>query len=520
MYFGSPHCGAGEVSTMPVTSSPSPVSGYPTPPFQDSFTMPLHDNFMNNQSFDLFGSLTSQPFLPNDPHTPLSGVSSSIDFEEADTLDPFIPSDISPPFCNWYQEDSIHSDFQIQQHHSPNLWEMSSSTKQEHVRFPHQGIENPTYPLLGALGIAVHGPSVSPAHSPSFVEANPAFLSASAIPFGLDNSGTNDSSSHHTGLSDDFSQVPELWGDLYHQPRGRSSSEIKHESTTGLFNIHSLASFAATNNIKSALKPPFSELDLINLVQRYPAMLLQETFYPPFVHHKLYRGIEGGVVGPLANALCCVSAYANMALSSQNFVYNMINTERERLVRGFQSRPVVDIHALGSLHAMCVYQIIGLLNIKDPAQIRGAELQHPYFLRMAGRLCQEGLSWHVDKKENNDWKSWIFAETLRRTSFLVHIINTLSRRIHWQSASCYQALDDNLIFNLTLPAPDAMWKASTSEEWIEAKKKHDWEPNQQRTIRMVIDRLSEGYSDEENRTWFQGFQPLSLLIIACIRLHL
>ena len=288
----------------------------------------------------------------------------------------------------------------------------------------------------------------------------------------------------------------------------------------GFFDLESLASLAATTNLQSAQKTLFADLDVVKLVQSYPAMLLQESFCPPFVHHELYRSAHGGVAGPLANALCCISALSSVNPGNESFVYNMVNTEREHLVRGFHACSISNVNTLGVLHAICVYQIIGLLNVKDPNQIRAAEGQHPFFLKMARRLGQESLFSSAGMEEATDWQSWIIGETLRRILFLVNIVNTLARRAHARNPSYYEALDEDLIFSLALPAPDSMWKAGTAEEWECAKGNLGWDHRRQRTVHMVIDRLGGGHTDEENRIWFEDFQPLSLLIIACVRLHL
>lgn len=301
--------------------------------------------------------------------------------------------------------------------------------------------------------------------------------------------------------------------------RTSSTSESAQDSGVGFFNLQSLAGLAGPRDLKSAQPTLFGDLDVMKLVQSYPAMLLQKSFYPPFVHHQLYRCAEGGVVGPLANALCCVSAYSSMVAGNKNFVYNMINTEREHLVRGFHAWSSSDVNALGALHAMCVYQIIGLLDVTDPAQIRNAEYQHPFFLKLARRICQGNLSSAVGTNETASWRSWIVEETLRRILFLVNLVNTLSRRTHSHNPSYYEALDEDLIFDMALPAPDPMWKASTPEEWERAKRKVGWSCKRQRTVHVVIDRLREGHTDEENCRWFEDFQPLSLLIIACVRLR-
>jgi hypothetical protein len=64
------------------------------------------------------------------------------------------------------------------------------------------------------------------------------------------------------------------------------------------------------------------------------------------------------------------------------------------------------------------------------------------------------------------WRKWIVNETIRRTVFLVNAINTLSCRVQKQGANFFEALDDDLVRNMALPASDRLWKASSAEEWL------------------------------------------------------
>lgn len=518
--YHAAHCYPGEMPSIPVT--PSAASGYPTPPFQDSFLIPLNDNFLGHQPFDLFSSLTSQPFLPNDPRTPTSGSSHSAGFDGSE-LDAFGAQDAPPAFSDWYQDNGITPGFNMPHSHIHGPWHPHSNERHpvelNRTHFhPSGSIESPSsFSLFNALGIPGNDPSLSPAHSIGFVEANSTYLPPTTMPFELSSSRTHDTFNHSPGASDLSDLTADSWGDSYHH---RNVSEPSQDPNVGFFDLQSLAGLAAATNLKAAPRTLYSDLELLKLVQSYPAMMLQKNFSPPFVHHSLYRDTEGRVAGPLANALCCVSAYSNIVPSSEGLVYNMINTERERLIRRSHSWSSPDMNALGALHAMCVYQIIGLLDIKDPAQIRNAELQHPYFLKLARRLWQENR--YVSRRQNEymDWETWVVDETLRRTFYLVNIVNTLSRRFNPQNLSYYEGLDEDLILNSTLPAPDQMWKATTSEEWEAAKRKFNWDPRNQPTVHMIISRLGDGHLDEENRVWFADLQPLSLLIIACVRLCL
>ncbi len=89
---------------------------------------------------------------------------------------------------------------------------------------------------------------------------------------------------------------------------------------------------------------------------------------------------------------------------------------------------------------------------------------------MARRLIQQYLqSASGENSEEVDWKTWIMKETIRRTVFLVNIINTLSCRIQKQDPYFFEPLDDNLVRNMALPAPESVWKASSAENWMAAK---------------------------------------------------
>jgi hypothetical protein len=73
--------------------------------------------------------------------------------------------------------------------------------------------------------------------------------------------------------------------------------------------------------------------------------------------------------------------------------------------------------------------------------------------------------------DESHFRQWILHETIRRTIFVVNVINTLSCRMGKQDAYFYEALDDNLISSLPLPAPDSLWKANDLREWSRAKQK-------------------------------------------------
>lgn len=76
---------------------------------------------------------------------------------------------------------------------------------------------------------------------------------------------------------------------------------------------------------------------LVKLLISYIQTMLQKGQYPPFVHPKLYKCVEGQVAESLANAFCSLAAKNASVPSSEGFVYVILNSERSRLVAAFVS---------------------------------------------------------------------------------------------------------------------------------------------------------------------------------------
>ncbi|KAB8231405.1 Zn(II)2Cys6 transcription factor domain-containing protein [Aspergillus alliaceus] len=100
--------------------------------------------------------------------------------------------------------------------------------------------------------------------------------------------------------------------------------------------------------------------DLFAVFREYPGMILDRDFWSPFIHHRLYRCSMGGMAPPMGIALACVSAHASSVESSYGFVDRMINEEREKLVRDFHTQIDTPETCLAAVHAVCLYQILGL----------------------------------------------------------------------------------------------------------------------------------------------------------------
>jgi hypothetical protein len=99
---------------------------------------------------------------------------------------------------------------------------------------------------------------------------------------------------------------------------------------------------------------------LFGVLREYPSLILQRDHWSPFVHHRMYRCSMGGMAKPMGVALACVSAHAGSLGSNHGFVDGLINQQREQLIREFQSYLDTPENCLAAVHAVCIYQILGL----------------------------------------------------------------------------------------------------------------------------------------------------------------
>ncbi|OGE46708.1 hypothetical protein PENARI_c118G00149 [Penicillium arizonense] len=228
--------------------------------------------------------------------------------------------------------------------------------------------------------------------------------------------------------------------------------------------------------------------EMLEHLREYPGLILDRDFWSPFVHHRLYRCSLGGMAPPMADALACVGAYASTVGSNSGLVDRMISQEREKLVRNFHSYTDTPEFCLAAMHAVCIYQTIGLFGDSFlPAAVkeavfsngseerrqefeRSAELYSSFLLKMARRLSSvHSKALQIHHEDENDWNQWKFMESLRRNFFFVHIINILDSQARKLNESYFEPLNDNMILRLPLPAPERMWRACSAEEWMIAR---------------------------------------------------
>lgn len=169
---------------------------------------------------------------------------------------------------------------------------------------------------------------------------------------------------------------------------------------------------------------------LIFTLREYSSLILQRDHWSPFIHHGFYRCSMGGMAKPMGVALACVSAYAGSFGSNYGFVDTLINNERDKLVRDFQSFLDAPENCLAAVHAVCIYQTLGLFGGNFP----------PAAVKLS-RQMEEGLEKQKEESER---------EAELHSSFLLKVAVSLFVPDISVSLQC---LDDPLLVR-TLPHRD------------------------------------------------------------------
>ncbi|KAJ5520033.1 C6 finger domain protein, partial [Penicillium fimorum] len=271
--------------------------------------------------------------------------------------------------------------------------------------------------------------------------------------------------------------------------------------------------------------------ELFGILRDYSRMVIQPSFWSPFIHHSLYRCSKDGMAEPLGIVLACVSAYSSSVESSVDFVDTMINSQRERLVREFHLYTDRPETCLAALHAVCVYQILGLFGgpsvesprsghstpFKDRSQARredsgkAAELHGSFLLKMTRCLCKL----HEKALERNEegWSEWKFAESLRRNIFFIHIVNILAAEARKLHHDYFEPLNDFMILQIPLPAPEYMWRGCSDAEWQVAREYARQTSPTPSTLQDLVDLDRAGSLD------VASLQPLTRMILACHKIR-
>ena len=145
-----------------------------------------------------------------------------------------------------------------------------------------------------------------------------------------------------------------------------SGLRSKNLSIEGLDSIHQSVLDARQPDQRTQWSPSFtnrapaiSAENMVSLVMSYlPMMTSQFSPAPPFIHDQIYHCNKGDVKEPIARAMICIQAYSNAMPSGRSFVYDMINKERDSLIKSFVRNSTPSFISLARLTFPSLYSTL------------------------------------------------------------------------------------------------------------------------------------------------------------------
>ncbi|KAH6634748.1 hypothetical protein B0J18DRAFT_29783 [Chaetomium sp. MPI-SDFR-AT-0129] len=219
--------------------------------------------------------------------------------------------------------------------------------------------------------------------------------------------------------------------------------------------------------------------EAVRMTAEYPLRMLSTTFRSPFIHPRLCRQSPRGMPEPIAVALACVGMKLHSEESGLRFVCDIFRDQRDKLIKELPTLSDNHEQVCASLHAMCIYQIEGLLSEnRYNSKLATAVLHHEYLVRATRRLIKRLQTTTTflttplpTSSSTPDWDTWAIQESLRRSIFLLVIIHHLLGITKTLDPAYFEPLlPPGVAESIALPCDEALWVAETREEWIEARR--------------------------------------------------
>ena len=187
-------------------------------------------------------------------------------------------------------------------------------------------------------------------------------------------------------------------------------------------------------------------------LKEFPAMFVREG-RTPFVHHHLYRD---HFPKPIKDANYVCEIYQSIADHQVTTVLPIIQLKLRELIEFHRTSCSFD-DILVSVQALMLHLILCLFN--DNASLRKMAEEHYALLgRWTHKLWQQVPS--LISSSLNPWQAWLFAESVRRTILISHLI----RGVY---SSIKQGYHAHTLFVEALPfdSDTLLWDARSVEEW-------------------------------------------------------
>lgn len=214
----------------------------------------------------------------------------------------------------------------------------------------------------------------------------------------------------------------------------------------------------------------------VKQLKSYPSLFARQG-QTPFIHSHLWRDT---LPRAIQDVLGACALYGEKGQTNQPLVFGVITAAADRLINDYQLVGITATAQLAAVQALILYQIIRLFD-GDIRQRADAERANPT-LKDWTRQLQDRMQRTEDPSPSVDstsrkppvtsvatgsWHNWVFAESLRRTVIVSHMLQALFSFLKngWQTES-------REFHKLSFFAQKALWAAPSEYYWQSALKEY------------------------------------------------
>jgi hypothetical protein len=207
----------------------------------------------------------------------------------------------------------------------------------------------------------------------------------------------------------------------------------------------------------------------VRRLKEFPSLLVRQGS-TPFIHHSLYAG---NIPMMMQDALGICSLYGQKGEQNAALVFRAISHKASRLVEDYSSIGASPMDQLAAVQALTLYQIIRLFDgdIRQRADAERADVTlnawtNQLKLRMqplggdSSPQSDQVQTLLTPTATTDSWRSWIFAESLRRTLIASFSVQGLYCFLKNGSDDSHHDFAD-----LSFYAQQALWNAPSEHYW-------------------------------------------------------
>ncbi|KAF2449672.1 hypothetical protein P171DRAFT_197989 [Karstenula rhodostoma CBS 690.94] len=190
----------------------------------------------------------------------------------------------------------------------------------------------------------------------------------------------------------------------------------------------------------------------------------------PFIHPRLYAN---EMPKALQDAYAACAIYSTKTDQNAFVAFTVIESKANELLRSPDQESWTSLELLAAVQALLIFQFIRLFDgdIRQRAQAESAETVLEAWTNQLNSITTTERKYTTDTAPS--WRSWIFSESLRRTSTMSFLLSGIYSLVKKGYCTLGQQVSAH-----SFTAQRKLWDATGPLEWDRVKANHDpfWTP--------------------------------------------